>query len=72
MSYYRIIFARNHIISCTETDSVPANEIPHYEHKHGQMIFALVEAGGEEEARAIALKFVAQLKETSGKPPGQD
>ena len=63
-SFYRIVFAKNEIISCSEVVSV-ANELPYYEHKNGQLIFLLLEAENEADARAKALQIVDEIKQNS-------
>ena len=53
MNYYRIVFARNEIISCTEAHDLPvsANKI---EEQQGHCVFALVAAPNEDEAKKEA------------------
>ena len=61
MHFYRIVFARNEIISCTEAIAI-ANDLPYYEEDNGQLIFALVKAENEAEARVIASTIVDKVK----------
>lgn len=56
--YYRVVFLKNRIISCNETDSVPMHRLPHCEQENGEIKFAIVEAPNESQARSIA-KYTA-------------
>lgn len=64
MKYYRIVFAKNEIISCTETIEHIVQDLPIHEVDRGQLIFALVKAEDEEDAREIANKIVADVKKS--------
>jgi hypothetical protein len=70
MKVFKVIFARNEIISCSAVrDSVKLDGSYHYEHKGGKIIYALIKAETEEEACSIALTI---RKEVSDKIFGSD
>ena len=56
--YYRVVFLKNRILSCSETDKLPADMLPYYEQENGELKFAIVEAPNESQARSIA-KYIA-------------
>lgn len=66
MSVFRIVFAKNEIISCKETTHDLLSDIPYYEHKNGQVIFALVKAENEEDATAKARTIAEQVEQSYG------
>ena len=58
--YFRIVFLKNKIASCSEIWEV-ANEVPYYTHDNGQLIFALVKADSEDKARKMGLSIVDEV-----------
>ncbi|MCD6013344.1 MAG: hypothetical protein K0Q79_3206 [Flavipsychrobacter sp.] len=55
MTIYKIIFAKNEIISCSKAeDNAVLEGMYQYEHVQGKLIYALVRAESEDDARAIA------------------
>jgi hypothetical protein len=57
---YRLIYANNEVIACTDVSSnVGLNGIYHYEHKGGKLIYAIVKAESEENATTIG-NFITQ------------
>ena len=62
MKVYRVVFARNEIISCAEIKAPLVKDIPHYEEDKGNLIFAIVEEESEEKARNKALEIVKEVK----------
>jgi hypothetical protein len=58
--YFRIVFLKNKIASCSEIWEV-ANDVPFYTHENGQLIFALVKADNEDEARKMGLSIVDKV-----------
>ncbi len=70
MNVFKVIFARNEIISCSVVhDNVKLDSTYHYEHKAGKIIYALIKAETEEEACSVARKMP---KEISDKIFGND
>ena len=61
--YFRIVFLKYQITSCSEVWEV-ANEVPFYTHDNGQLIFALVKAEDEDEARKMALSLVDEVTQS--------
>jgi hypothetical protein len=63
MSYYRVIFVKNEIISCTEVKDIPltTNRI---DAQNGQMIFALVNAQNETEAKEMAAAMAMEVQQS--------
>ena len=57
MKYYRIVFAKNEIIYCSEIIDQLVKEIPLYEENNGQLIFALVKAESIEDATRQAYEI---------------
>jgi hypothetical protein len=56
--YYRIVFVKNKIIACNQTDKVQVHKLPYCEQEKGEIKFAVVEAPNESQARSIA-KYMA-------------
>ena len=52
--YYKIVFAKNRIISCRETLEKVVSDEPYYEHRNGLLTYAIVRAENESQARSIA------------------
>lgn len=67
MKTYKVIFARDEVLVCVETQSgVPGGGETHLEHNaHGSPIYALVQADDSAEACRIAKKMASG---STGKP----
>jgi hypothetical protein len=62
MRTYKIIFAKNEIISCEiATESVLEGSYQ-YEHKKGNLIYAMIKAATEEEARKLANGIIEEVR----------
>ena len=68
MKYYRIVYVRNRILSCSETNEKVGN-VPYYEQNNGQLSFAIIPAEHESQARSIAkylaIEIIQQHKKTA-------
>jgi hypothetical protein len=62
MKMFRVVFARNEIISCNEICLPTVRDIPHYEADNGNLIFAILKEESEEKARARASELVKEVK----------
>ncbi len=62
MSYYRIVFVKNRIISCKETDE-SVSQTPYYEQRNGLLSFVIVKADSESQARSLAKYIALELKQ---------
>lgn len=62
MPNYRIVFLKNEVISCVETDKLLLQTGVNlfYEERNGQMIFALVKAKSKEEAENIVKQLISE------------
>ncbi len=64
MKTFRIVFAKNEILTCKEAENNSnLNGSSYYEHENGNLIFAIVKAPGEEEAINMAKRIVQEVKE---------
>lgn len=64
MNTYKVIFAKNTVISCDLlTGQLILKDGYYYEHKKGQLIYALINAVSEHEAISIACKIVREVTE---------
>jgi len=62
MNLYKIIFARNEVISCKEENNTEyIDGSYHYEHKNGKLIYALIKAESEDDARSKALVVIKEV-----------
>jgi hypothetical protein len=66
MRYYRVVYAKNRIISCEETLEKIVGEEPYYEHNKGQLKFAIIRADNESQARSIAKYLAIELMQKFG------
>jgi hypothetical protein len=63
MSIYKIIFAKNEVISCKAIEEeVVLDGTYHYEQIKGCLIYALVKANTEKEAYVIANVIIEEVK----------
>jgi hypothetical protein len=63
MRTYKLIFARNEIMSCeVAADNVVLNELFHYEQMNGNLIYAMVQAQTEANARLIAKSIIREVE----------
>ena len=64
MRTYKIVYAKNSIISCTTVEeSVMLNGLSYYEHENGQLIFAIVKAENEKEAARLGNNLIKEVSE---------
>jgi len=63
MNFYRLTYLKNEIISCVEAIDI-ANELPYFEHRDGQVIFAIVAAEDPADANRQGRELVALAKKT--------
>lgn len=63
MNYYHIVFVKNRIADCKETDSKNISQVPYCEYHDGQLSFAIVSATNESQARSIAKYLALELKQ---------
>ena len=65
MSYYRIVFVKNKIVSCIETieNEASGKKIPYCEHHNGLLNFVIVKADSESQARSQAKYMALELKQ---------
>lgn len=64
MRLYKITYIRNEASICRDvTGSIEVNGIYHYEHKNGNLIYAIIKAENEENAVTIANFISAEVKE---------
>jgi hypothetical protein len=68
MKYYHVVYAKNRIVSCSETKEKTAGREPYYEHNKGQLSFAIVRADNESQARSIAKYLAIELSQKFGQP----
>ena len=62
MNIYRVIFAKNEILSITEvSNNTVLKGSYQYEHKNGKLIYAIVNAETEENASTIAGMIVKEI-----------
>ena len=61
--YYKIVFAKNRIISCRETLEKVVSDEPYYEHRNGLLTYAIVRAENESQARSIAKYLALEMKQ---------
>lgn len=62
MNIYRVEFAGNEILSCSlAEEGTHLNSAYQYAHKKGQLIYALIRANLENDARNIARGIVAEI-----------
>jgi hypothetical protein len=59
--YYKIVFAKNRIVSCNETLEKAVTDEPYYEHRNGQLTYAIILADNESQARSIAKYLALEL-----------
>ena len=65
MKTYRIVFAKNEIITCKEAEnSSNLNGSSYYEHDNGNVIFAIVKADDEAAARQAANNIGKEVRES--------
>lgn len=66
MPNYRVTYVKNEVISCVEAEDHILNNKSdlHYEHKNGQLIFALIKAETKRKAYSIAKKIVKEVAGT--------
>ncbi|OSZ79200.1 hypothetical protein CAP35_13370 [Chitinophagaceae bacterium IBVUCB1] len=65
MSYYRVVFRQNEVLSCFPTTQhmyVNAENVV-YENEIAQLTFALVRAASDSDAIAIATRMVQEQRE---------
>jgi hypothetical protein len=64
MNIYRVIFAKNEVLSCMEVSNTTVlNGWYQYEHKNGRLIYAIVQAETEENALTIAHLIIKEVEE---------
>ncbi len=64
MNVYRIIFADNEAISCTIVDhNTVLNGLYQYEHKNGNLVYAIINAKNEDNALTIANFISTEIKQ---------
>jgi hypothetical protein len=64
MKVYKVIFAKNEIISCTEMISnASLVGLYHYEQNKGQLIYALINAELDQDAYIIATTIIKEVSE---------
>ncbi|MCD6064659.1 MAG: hypothetical protein K0R82_2570 [Flavipsychrobacter sp.] len=63
MKHYHIVYAKNRIVSCSETKEKNGGDEPYYEHNRGQLSFAIVKADNESQARSIAKYLAIELNQ---------
>lgn len=64
MRIYKLVFAKNHVISCSLVDGdVQLEKNYYYEHISGNLIYAVVKARDENEAASFGKKIVTEVKE---------
>ncbi|MES2703191.1 MAG: hypothetical protein V4649_11155 [Bacteroidota bacterium] len=64
MNIYKIIFAKNEIIACQVVSNTVALEGNcYYEQDRGQMIFAIVKAADERDARRFANNIISEVSD---------
>lgn len=61
MKFYHVVYAKNRIVSCSETGEKIVGNEPYYEHSNGQLSFAIVKADNESQARSIAKYLAIEL-----------
>jgi hypothetical protein len=72
LPHFKIVFAKDHIISCAKTDQVLARNTPyHVEHNKGQVIHAIVKAPSMEKAKAVASEVLQHMMQQSKPDPAQ-
>jgi len=63
LNIYKVIFAKNEIISCVRVeDSVESFGHYQYVHDKGQLIFAIIKANDEAEAAAVARQIIKDVE----------
>jgi len=60
--YYRVVFVKNKIMSCTEMEEQKA-VTPYYEYHNGQLSFVVVKTDSESQARSQAKYIALELKQ---------
>lgn len=63
MNTYKIIFAKNTVLSCEIVGNMLINSDHYYEHDKGQLIFALVHAENELDATNKGYKIIREFNE---------
>jgi len=63
MYTYKIIFAKNEVVSCELLNEVILGNDYHYEHDKGRLLFALVRAENELDAISKGEKIVREVTE---------
>jgi hypothetical protein len=73
MKVYKVIFARNEVVSCKESPVRLPNDIEaRYEQNNGQLIYAFVQASDMTEAVVKANQLIPHLATQLIKPPSGD
>lgn len=63
MNVYRVIFAKNEILSIKEVNSSDVlNGLYCYEHKNGMLLYAMVKAKTEDNALTIAMMIIKEVR----------
>jgi hypothetical protein len=68
MKFYHIVYAKNRIVSCSETRQKIVGNEPYYEHSNGLLSFAIVKADNESQARSIAKYLAIELRQKYRQP----
>jgi hypothetical protein len=63
MNTYKIIFAKNEVVSCELLHKAVLTKEYDYEHDNGRLIYALVNAENELEAKKKSNKIVKEVTE---------
>ena len=64
MNTYKVIFAKNTPISCDQLPGQTSLKSEYYyEHKKGQLIYALINAASEQDALVMAAKIIKEVTE---------
>jgi hypothetical protein len=61
--YYKIVFAKNRIVSCNETLEKSVSDEPYYEHRNGHLTYAIILAENESQARSIAKYLALEMRQ---------
>jgi hypothetical protein len=65
MNTYKVIFAKNEIISCDKVNEHLALSGQYrYEQDKGQLIYALIQADNEDEARSVADTIIKEVTDS--------
>jgi len=62
---YKIVFAKNEIMTCQEVTNASFSGICHYEQNNGNLIYAIIKCNSEDNALTIARLIVKEAKEQS-------